>query len=33
MGKILVTTEGPNELGLMNLLLDEERLVFARDDF
>ncbi len=32
MGKILVMTEGPNELGLMNLLLDEERLVFARDD-
>ena len=32
MGKILVMTEGPNELGLMNLLLDEEKLVFTRDD-
>ncbi len=32
MGKILVMTEGPNELSLMNLLLDEERLVFTRDD-
>lgn len=30
--KILVMCEGPNELAIVNLLLDSNKLIFSRDD-
>ena len=32
MSKLLILCEGPNELVIINLLLDNNKLKFTRDD-
>lgn len=32
MSKLLILCEGPNELAIINLLLDNNKLKFTRDD-